>query len=154
MTKKYDLRKIMRRAWEIKFRNRDNIFGLCLKMAWEEEKAHVAKKEARVEKKAAILKLRDSEIKSVSEMKLPELTGSEKQVAWAKKIRNRVQRTFIILAKEEEYTRWFIKKDGEYICVQMQEAFDAMRKVLSITESKWWIESTTIYEKDMIAMFV
>lgn len=36
--KKYDLRKVMKRAWEIKKEDSRNIFGLCLKMAWEEIK--------------------------------------------------------------------------------------------------------------------
>ena len=30
--------QIMKRAWEIKRENQDNIFGLCLKMAWKEAK--------------------------------------------------------------------------------------------------------------------
>ena len=33
-----DLRKIMKRAWEIKKEDNRNIFSLCLKMAWEEAK--------------------------------------------------------------------------------------------------------------------
>lgn len=31
--------KIMKRAWEIKKEDINNVFGLCLKMAWEETKA-------------------------------------------------------------------------------------------------------------------
>lgn len=44
---KYDLRKIMKRAWEIKKENSKNIFSLCLKMAWEEAKkpSHPLKRE-------------------------------------------------------------------------------------------------------------
>lgn len=36
---KVNLKEIMTRAWEIKRMNEDNIFGLCLKMAWAEAKA-------------------------------------------------------------------------------------------------------------------
>lgn len=36
--KNYNLSKIMRRAWEIRKENSDNIFALCLKMAWAEAK--------------------------------------------------------------------------------------------------------------------
>ena len=32
------MKDIMTRAWEIKRENKDNIFGLCLKMAWEESR--------------------------------------------------------------------------------------------------------------------
>lgn len=35
---KYNRSSIMKRAWDIKKLNKDNIFGLCLKMAWEEAK--------------------------------------------------------------------------------------------------------------------
>lgn len=36
--KKYNLSKVMRKAWEIKKENCKNIFSLCLRMAWKEEK--------------------------------------------------------------------------------------------------------------------
>lgn len=36
--KKYNLSNIMKRAWEIKKSDNSYIFGLCLKMAWEEAK--------------------------------------------------------------------------------------------------------------------
>ena len=39
--KKHNLAKIMKRAWQLKKENKENIFGECLKMAWAE-----AKKEA------------------------------------------------------------------------------------------------------------
>lgn len=47
MTKKYNLSKIMKRAWEIKREDKNNIFGLCLKMAWAEAKkpSHPLKKQ-------------------------------------------------------------------------------------------------------------
>ena len=59
---KYDLRKIMKRAWEIKRQDKRNIFSFCLKMAWEEAK---------------------------EETSLPKLVGTPKQVAWAEKLRER-----------------------------------------------------------------
>lgn len=36
--KKYNLSKIMKRAWEIKRQDINNIFAICLEMAWTEEK--------------------------------------------------------------------------------------------------------------------
>lgn len=36
---KYNLKNIMKRAWEIKRTDDENIFSLCLKMAWAEVKA-------------------------------------------------------------------------------------------------------------------
>lgn len=60
--KKYNLHRIMRRAWQIKKENERNIFSLCLKMAWAEAK---------------------------EEQELPKLVGTPKQVAWAEKLRER-----------------------------------------------------------------
>ena len=60
--KKYDLHRIMRRAWQIKKENERNIFSICLKMAWAEAK---------------------------EEQELPKLVGTPKQVAWAEKLRER-----------------------------------------------------------------
>lgn len=37
-TAKVDRAAVMRRAWEIKRENKDNVFALCLKMAWAEAK--------------------------------------------------------------------------------------------------------------------
>jgi len=36
--KKYNLSRIMKRAWEIKKQDTRNIFSICLKISWEEEK--------------------------------------------------------------------------------------------------------------------
>ena len=41
--KNFNLSKIMTRAWEIKRKNKDNMFGECLKMAWAEAKAPAEK---------------------------------------------------------------------------------------------------------------
>lgn len=62
---KYDLKKIMKRAWEIKREDKDNIFGLCLKLAWGEAKKEEGGKKVVLE-------------------------GSEKQVKWAEDIRSKV----------------------------------------------------------------
>lgn len=64
MERKYNLHRIMSRAWEIKKEDKRNVFGLCLEMAWEEAK-------------------------EVKEVKLPKLVGTPKQVAWAEKLRER-----------------------------------------------------------------
>jgi len=40
--KKFNLSQIMKRAWEIKKENTENIFAECLRMAWMEAKKSVA----------------------------------------------------------------------------------------------------------------
>lgn len=46
---KFDLSKIMKRAWEIKKEDSRNFFGICLEMAWEESKKVVTKNVAKVQ---------------------------------------------------------------------------------------------------------
>lgn len=41
---KYNMKEIMTRAWEIKRENTENMFSLCLKMAWAEAKEAGSKK--------------------------------------------------------------------------------------------------------------
>lgn len=50
-TKKYNLSKIMKRAWEIKREDSRYIFGECLKMAWEEAKENKNRKAKRKARK-------------------------------------------------------------------------------------------------------
>ena len=80
---KYDLKKIMKRAWEIKKENSRNIFSLCLKMAWEEAK---------------------------EEIKLPKLIGTPRQVAWAEKLR---ERHLKILKRELEKANTILVTRGD-----------------------------------------
>lgn len=90
--KKYNLSKIMKRAWEIKRENSKNIFAICLKMAWEEAK------------------------KGVKKM-VKKLIGSEKQIKWAQDIieasKEAIER-FRLFKIEEEFEAhdradWFIE---------------------------------------------
>lgn len=46
---KFDLSKIMKRAWEIKKEDKRNIFSICLEMAWEEIKEAANKKIATIQ---------------------------------------------------------------------------------------------------------
>ena len=81
--KKYDLHRIMRRAWQIKKENERNIFSLCLKIAWAEAK---------------------------EEQELPKLVGTPKQVAWAEKLR---ERHLEILRRELERANTILISRGD-----------------------------------------
>ena len=59
-----ELRKVMRMAWAIRKENENNVMSECMKMAWDLVKKGITKK-----------------------YELAELSGSEKQVAWAQQIR-------------------------------------------------------------------
>lgn len=41
---KFDLSKIMKRAWEIKKEDKKNVFSICLQIAWEEVKKVATKR--------------------------------------------------------------------------------------------------------------
>lgn len=71
---KYDLRKIMKRAWEIKRENEKNIFGLCLKMAWEEAKkpSHPLKKQLIFSAEEQLRKINEKRAKRSLESKTME----------------------------------------------------------------------------------
>lgn len=62
--RKRELRKVMKMAWIIKKENVNNVMSECMKMAWDLVKKGITKK-----------------------YELAELSGSEKQITWAKQIR-------------------------------------------------------------------
>lgn len=55
---RYNLSAIMKKAWEIKKENKENIFSLCLKIAWAEAKGAV-ETEAKITKDYIIEKLEE-----------------------------------------------------------------------------------------------
>ena len=69
---KYNLSKIMKRAWEIKKMDKRNIFGLCLKIVWAEHKTE---------------KIR-FDFDEKTEVSL-NIKGSEKQIKWGQDICNK-----------------------------------------------------------------
>lgn len=68
--KKYDLSKIMKRAWEIKKMDKRNIFGLCLKIVWAEHK---------------LTEKNRFDFDAKPEVSL-NIKGSEKQIRWCQDI--------------------------------------------------------------------
>lgn len=54
---KYNMKEIMIRAWDIKRENTENMFSLCLKMAWAEAKEAGNKKEEKSLKEKLVDKL-------------------------------------------------------------------------------------------------
>lgn len=86
----YNVSKIMKQAWRnarsavSKFGGKPSEYiAEALKSAWAYEKKMVAK---RAEKEAATRRLGAENIVEIT-VELPELVGSEKQIAWAKDIR-------------------------------------------------------------------
>lgn len=74
---KYNIKAIMKRAWEIKKENKLNVFGLCLKMAWFEAKEanksimnkkikelqiKIKKYNEKIEKKESLISKRENQI--------------------------------------------------------------------------------------------
>ncbi|MEG0729651.1 MAG: hypothetical protein RR420_08515 [Anaerovoracaceae bacterium] len=112
MTKK-NLSQIMKRAWEIKKEDIRNIFGICLKMSWIEFKS--PKKEEKVK-----------------------LEGSEKQIAWAEKIRVRM-----IEEIKEKTAKWEAKQEKKFT-EGKAEIIKALGEILEKIENRITYASTLI----------
>ena len=90
--KKYNLKNIMKRAWKLKKENNENIFAICLKIAWKEAK------------------------EGVKNM-VKKLAGSEKQIKWAQDIieasKEAIERFNLVKIKEQfeahDRADWFIE---------------------------------------------
>lgn len=82
--KKYDLSEIMKRAWEIKKENKDNIFSFCLKMAWEEAKDPVIKAEEGLLKEYNVKLAK--EVEGTKDMLFFMINGKTRVVENAKKV--------------------------------------------------------------------
>ena len=90
--KKYNLRNIMKRAWQLKKENNENIFAICLKIAWKEAKEGVKKM-------------------------VKKLTGSKKQIKWAEDIiessKEAIERFNLVKIAEQfeahDRADWFIE---------------------------------------------
>jgi len=109
---KYNKKEIMKKAWEIKKENANNIFGLCLKMAWA------------IAKKAA------------EEKELPELQGSVKQIACAKDIREKIIAKLdmgnLLTNRGELMTEWaedFMGRKFLLTCVTFLDKTDWAKKL-------------------------
>lgn len=122
---KYDLKKIMKRAWEIKKENEKNIFSLCLKIAWAEAK---------------------------EEQELPKLVGTPKQVAWAEKLRERhleILRRELERANAERISRGQKPLSGKRLKAAMTETSAVyfinqrfeIEKYEIISMSEAWVEN-------------
>lgn len=127
---KYDLRKIMKRAWEIKKENSKNIFSLCLKIAWEEAK---------------------------KETSLPKLVGTPKQVAWAEKLRERhleILRRELERANAERISRGQKPLSGKRLKVAMTETsavyFINQRFVIENYQITSMSESWVKWQKNLV----
>lgn len=124
--KKYNLTKIMKRAWEIKKENNENLFAMCLKLAWEEAK------------------MEEKQIIKVNE--LPKLVGTEKQVAWAMSIREKFFEKVNEYFKEEQ--RYIETKEGMARKNRMrkfEKVVDVCNYLFKEKETaKWWIENRHI----------
>lgn len=99
-----------------------------------------AKLERQKERDEANKKASDAAIKSG----LPELTGTEKQIAWATTIRNDIIGLIDNLAKEHEGCEVQIS-DGKLIHIEeWQKAFETILKCE--TTAKFWIENREKYQ--------
>lgn len=92
---KYNMKEIMTRAWEIKRENTENMFSLCLKMAWAEAKASKLEKTRYIANTPENRDKTDMYVVSADPRNLIVIrhnitTGTEKQITYARSILQKV----------------------------------------------------------------
>ncbi len=127
---KYNLSRIMTRAWEIKKENTDNIFGECLKMAWAEAKAPAekTKKELIIEKLEKMAEAAEERYNYIYTVYVSE---------WKKYGKNR---TYLAVFEKSDITKhnakiecgYFDNNADEYVPgnVDIEDRFDLCERVL------------------------
>jgi asparagine synthetase B (glutamine-hydrolysing) len=101
--KKYNMKSIMSRAWEIKKSDTNFIFSLCLKMAWEESKMEKTGKELYTENLKKICDEANSYDNNYHyEMKIKDWQKGNKS------------RTYFSIIETHEGTKHYAKKDYGY----------------------------------------
>lgn len=164
---KYDKKEIMKRAWEIK-KDADR---RTLNDIWI-TKPQV--KELKPEEKALFsecLKLAWSEVKKADIFKMPQLEGTEKQVKWAEDIRRKAleylaqmdpdNKNFNVVAatisrkqlKDIGYTEYMPDKQKRNKAEELEKLkqmyTDAMKRIMNITDARWFIRSRFVTMLDL-----
>jgi hypothetical protein len=80
---------------------------------------------------------------------LPELTGSEKQVAWAQDIRRGMLQTQIAVPFGALITRANLAGQGANIAPAFVKLNDQMAHVLSLSSAKFWIDNKNVSLKSV-----
>ncbi|MGN0464884.1 MAG: hypothetical protein ACI4F9_00875 [Lachnospiraceae bacterium] len=145
--KKYNLSKIMKRAWRIKKEDNRNVFALCLKMAWEEEKA-IGNKKVNLEADFRIVKNNDGFIRVktpyipalVSDLKAETKTRrwdsfnkvwtlSEEETDTVKRLMKKYENSYVVTEKEisEEETKIRFFVDGRMVSEDAEEVVEELK---------------------------
>lgn len=110
--KQYNVSEIMKRAWEIKKENNDNIFSLCLKMAWEEAKNPVMKAEKDLLKDYNVKLIK--EVEGTKDMLFFMVSGNTCIVENAKKVYagNDLNNVSVFMVIDCKGTKYMVPADG------------------------------------------
>lgn len=135
---------------------RTNIIGSEKVREWKKKRAFSGlcpecykRKLEEVRKKANIQAAKKS-----AEMELPELTGTEKQIAWANTLRLKVFEKYeTYLEKEEKF--FIYNKEEEKVQTSKEEMSDSLDyALLAHTDAKFWINSRFLNECEILADFI
>lgn len=130
------------RQWKI-----DREFsGLCPECYKKEQAEKRANANAEAAKKSA-------------EMELPELTGTEKQIAWANTLRvsfiERINKIINEISDEDAKRGVLIRNSSEKIVVKIDMIRDSLYHALqSKTDAKFWIDSRKLGDEEIFFRFV
>lgn len=133
--KKFNLSKIMTRAWEIKRENKHNIFKMCLELAWAEAKTEVIENNINFKRFIANTSenrantemfVCSTDPKKIISITCNIITGTEKQIVFAKNLLQKVCNT-VVKEVEEKIFNGIIKREDadKYIimCINKVEEF-------------------------------
>ena len=103
-------KEIMKRAWQIKKENNDNIFALCLKMAWAESKVETTTTEW------IQVKINKNNIKTeTAKALLIKLIGSEEKFWVSKKLVRSLNGSLISVSMKNDFeVKVFQNGNGKY----------------------------------------
>lgn len=133
---------------------RVNIIGPAKDREWKKERAFSGlcpecyKKKSDEEREKRNIEA----AKKSSEMELPELTGSEKQIAWANTLRLKVFEKYKVYS-EKEGKFYIYNKEGKRVWTTKEELSDSLDYAISkYAEAKFWIDSR--FNNEILADFI
>jgi hypothetical protein len=146
-------------TYQCKHEGRINIIGPGKERQWkiDREFSGLCPECAKIEREKQLRQKNEEAAKASAEMELPELTGSEKQVAWATSLRmdviNKITETFSRLRENgKTYLVWNGGAGKKKASLEfLSDALDFA--ILSHTDAKFWIDSRRFYEEEFLTVF-
>ena len=138
---------------------RTNIGGPTKDREWKAERIFSSLCPECAEKKRKALREKENAeaAKKTAEMELPELSGSEKQVAWANTLRvSAVEFCSNGVRKLDEDTEFLVKnRAGNRVKIKKAVIFDTIDLIVKKhTDARYWIDNRALDKKELLVLFL